>query len=216
MRRLPPMSAAYTTGVSWASAGRAFLTTERPPDRRLADPELGGQSRHCFALRVALSDHAALLWVELDRASEGDAKLSSALNTGLCSLHDQAALELCQAGKHRQHQLAMVHGGIAPDIGEGAKLCAGPGDDIDRVEQVERRSCKSVKRRHYDRIAWGQGVQETGKLRSIGPHPRHLLGEDLGAASGPESFLLEGKVLLSRRYAGDAVDRHSVALLRAP
>ena len=43
-----------------------------------------------------------------------------------------------------------------------------------------------------------------------------LDGEDLGAASGPESFLLEGKVLLSRRYAGVAVDRHSVAHLYPP
>jgi len=172
MRRLPLMSAAYTTGVSWASAGRAFLTTERPPDRRLADPELGGQSRHCFALRVALSDHAALLWVELNRASEGDAKLSGTRNTSLRSLHDQAPLELCQAGKDRKHQLAVIRGGIAPNIGEGAELSAGPGDNIDRVEQVERRSGKPIKRRHYDRIAWGQGVQEAGKLRSIGPHPR--------------------------------------------
>src|SRR5713226_9679501 len=38
----------YTTGVSQPSAGRVFLTTETPPDRRLADPEcmaIGDQSR---------------------------------------------------------------------------------------------------------------------------------------------------------------------------
>jgi hypothetical protein len=141
-----------------------------------------------------LSDHAALLWVELDRASEGDAKLPSARNTG--SFHDQGPLELRQAGEHGGHPLAVIRGGIAPKISERAELSAGLGDDVDGVEQVEGRARESIER-HNHRIAWGQGIQEPGKLRSIGPHTRNLLGEDFGAASGssmsrPNTFDVEG------------------------
>ena len=109
--------------VSYIYISSILGRVQRSVNRRLADPEQGGQLLECLPRRVPLGDHLALPGVQLDRATERLPNRARLFDPGLSASHYQLTLELGHTTDDDEQEPTVCRRGIGPAVGPRLRNC---------------------------------------------------------------------------------------------
>ncbi len=131
------------------------------------------------------------------------AKVNSALlrclDSGLCPLDDQAALELSQR-PHDVHNQASARTRGVDRVGQAAEVdfaCAELGDERNQVREGSSKPVQFPDNEGVARAESSKGCIETAARGDTAAYT--LVREDTPASSSPEGVTLQGKVLVDGR-----------------
>ena len=115
---------------------------------------------------------------------------------GARAFHDQAALEIRNAGKHGQHHAPGRRRRVGPRLGQAAQTGAGRLDALGNVQQVACAARQAVQPGDCHHVAGAQMIEHAGQLNPVAPGTRDLFCKNPGAAGRVQLGPLIGQVLV--------------------